>query len=96
MRAWAGQIACVLGPNGTGKSTLLKTIFGFLQPIEGKVIYRGGDITGLAPHRMIARGITYLPQQPSLFPYLSVEINLRLGLWHARVQESTGADRTGI
>jgi branched-chain amino acid transport system ATP-binding protein len=88
VRAWAGRIACVLGPNGTGKSTLLKTIFGFLRPIEGQVVYRGGDITGLAPHRMIARGITYLPQQPSLFPYLSVEINLRLGLWHARARDA--------
>jgi branched-chain amino acid transport system ATP-binding protein len=88
VRAWAGRIACVLGPNGTGKSTLLKTIFGFLRPIEGQVVYRGGDITGLAPHRMISRGITYLPQQPSLFPYLSVEINLRLGLWHARARDA--------
>jgi branched-chain amino acid transport system ATP-binding protein len=86
VRAWAGRIACVIGPNGTGKSTLLKAIFGFLRPLEGKVVYRDDDITGLAPHRMIARGITYLPQHPSLFPYLSVEINLRLGLWHARAR----------
>jgi branched-chain amino acid transport system ATP-binding protein len=83
VRAWAGRIACVLGPNGTGKSTLLKTIFGFLRPVEGKVVYRDDDITGLAPHQMIRRGITYLPQHPSLFAYLSVEVNLRLGLWHA-------------
>jgi branched-chain amino acid transport system ATP-binding protein len=88
VRAWAGRIACVLGPNGTGKSTLLKTIFGFLRPVEGKVVYRGGDITGLAPHRMLAQGITYLPQHPSLFPYLSVEVNLRLGLWHARARDA--------
>jgi branched-chain amino acid transport system ATP-binding protein len=88
VRAWAGRIACVLGPNGTGKSTLLKTIFGFLRPVEGRVVYRGGDITGLAPHRMLAQGITYLPQHPSLFPYLSVEVNLRLGLWHARARDA--------
>jgi branched-chain amino acid transport system ATP-binding protein len=88
VRAWAGRIACVLGPNGTGKSTLLKTIFGFLRPVEGRVVYRDGDITGLAPHRMLAQGITYLPQHPSLFPYLSVEVNLRLGLWHARPQDA--------
>jgi branched-chain amino acid transport system ATP-binding protein len=88
VRAWAGRIACVLGPNGTGKSTLLKTIFGFLRPVEGRVVYRDGDITGLAPHRMLAQGITYLPQHPSLFPYLSVEVNLGLGLWHARPQDA--------
>jgi branched-chain amino acid transport system ATP-binding protein len=83
VKVWPGRIACVLGPNGTGKSTLLKTIFGFLRPIEGNVDFAGADITGLPPHRMINRGITYLPQQPSLFPYLPVEVNLRLGLWHA-------------
>jgi branched-chain amino acid transport system ATP-binding protein len=83
-KAWAGKIACVLGPNGTGKSTLLKTIFGFLRPVAGQVIFKGEDIAGRPPHRMIDQGIAYLPQQPSLFPHLSVEINLRLGLWHRR------------
>ena len=81
-KAWAGRIACVLGPNGTGKSTLLKTIFGFLRPVAGEVIFNGTDIAGRPPHRMITEGIAYLPQQPSLFPHLSVEVNLRLGLWH--------------
>ena len=52
------------------------------------MLYRDDDITGLAPHHMIGRGITYLPQQPSLFPHLSVEINLRLGLWHARARDA--------
>jgi branched-chain amino acid transport system ATP-binding protein len=88
VRAWPGRIACVLGPNGTGKSTLLKTIFGFLRPLSGSVLYAGADITGTAPYAMMARGITYLPQQPSLFPYLSVEVNLRLGLWHAKVERA--------
>ena len=83
VNAWSGRIACVLGPNGTGKSTLLKTIFGFLRPVEGQVLLEGEDIVGTPPHRMIGKGVTFLPQQPSLFPYLSVEVNLRLGLWHA-------------
>jgi branched-chain amino acid transport system ATP-binding protein len=81
VKAWAGRIACVLGPNGTGKSTLLKTIFGFLRPVEGEVLLDGKDIAGAPPHRMIGKGVTFLPQQPSLFPHLSVEVNLRLGLW---------------
>jgi branched-chain amino acid transport system ATP-binding protein len=84
VKAWTGRIACVLGPNGTGKSTLLKTIFGFLRPVAGRVLFKDADITGAPPHRMINRGIALLPQQPSLFPYLPVEVNLRLGLWHAR------------
>lgn len=83
VKAAAGRIACVLGPNGTGKSTLLKTIFGFLRPVGGQVLFNGADITGTQPYRMLGLGVAFLPQQPSLFPYLSVEVNLRLGLWHA-------------
>jgi branched-chain amino acid transport system ATP-binding protein len=83
VNAWSGRVACVVGPNGTGKSTLLKTIFGFLRPVEGRVLFEGNDLAGTEPHRMIGRGITYLPQQPSLFPYLSVEVNLKLGLRYA-------------
>jgi branched-chain amino acid transport system ATP-binding protein len=85
VQARAGRIACVLGPNGTGKSTLLKTIFGFLRPAEGDVLFRGESLVGVAPHAMIRKGITFLPQLASLFPYLSVEVNLRLGMWHSPV-----------
>ncbi|RMF87080.1 MAG: ABC transporter ATP-binding protein [Nitrospinota bacterium] len=84
VQAWPGRITCVLGPNGTGKSTLLKTLFGFLRPVQGRVIYQGEDITGLPPYEMPNRGIAYLPQRPSIFPFLSVEVNLRLGAWHER------------
>lgn len=83
VKATAGRVTCVLGPNGTGKSTLLKTIFGFLHPVGGQVLLKGTDITGTPPFRMLRLGVAFLPQQPSLFPYLSVEVNLRLGLWHA-------------
>ena len=93
VEARAGHIACVLGPNGTGKSTLLKTIFGFLKPSSGRIVFKGENITGLPPHRMIGRGITFLPQQLSLFPYLSVEVNLRLGLWHERGGARAWRDR---
>lgn len=83
VKAPAGRVTCVLGPNGTGKSTLLKTIFGFLHPVSGQVLFQGADITGRPPYRMLRLGVAFLPQQPSLFPYLSVEVNLRLGLRHA-------------
>jgi branched-chain amino acid transport system ATP-binding protein len=85
VRVWPGKISCVIGPNGTGKSTLLKTISGFLTPIEGRVVYGEQEITGVAPFDMLALGIAYLPQQPSIFPFLSVEVNLRLGLWRQRL-----------
>lgn len=88
VQAWRGRVACVVGPNGTGKSTLLKTLFGFLRPDSGRVVFEGEDITGKPPYRAIHRGIVYLPQKPSLFPFLSVESNLKLGAWHARLAKA--------
>jgi branched-chain amino acid transport system ATP-binding protein len=76
-----GQVRCVLGPNGTGKSTLLKVLFGFLPPWEGEIHLEGRAAKGLPPHEMGAHGVAYLPQRPSIFPYLSVDVNLRLGAW---------------
>ena len=79
-----GEIHAVLGPNGTGKSTLLKVIFGFLKPVSGEIIAAGRSLNGVSPHRMGEHGIIYLPQRPSVFPFLSVEVNLRLGTWTFR------------
>jgi branched-chain amino acid transport system ATP-binding protein len=87
-KAWAGHISCVVGPNGTGKSTLLKALFGFLKPSSGRIALGGEDITGQPPFKMLGAGLAYLPQRPSLFPYLTVESNLKLGLWHARPKKS--------
>ena len=83
VKAFGGRIACVVGPNGTGKSTLLKTVFGLLKPVSGEVLFRERNLIGLPAYRMIGEGITFLPQQPSVFPYLTVDVNLRLGLWHS-------------
>ena len=76
----AGRITGLIGLNGCGKSTLMKTICGFLRPGAGTIHYDGADITGIAPHTLIDRGIWYIPQESSLFPYMSVEDNLRLPL----------------
>jgi branched-chain amino acid transport system ATP-binding protein len=76
----AGRITGLIGLNGAGKSTLMKTICGFLRPKAGSIGYDGVDITGIAPHTLIDRGIWYIPQESSLFPYMSVEDNLRLPL----------------
>jgi branched-chain amino acid transport system ATP-binding protein len=87
-RVWPGRISCVVGPNGTGKSTLLKALFGFLRPRQGKVTLKGRDVTGTEPFRMLGAGVAYLPQRPSLFPHLTVESNLKLGVWHARLPKA--------
>jgi len=76
----AGAITGLIGLNGAGKSTLMKTICGFLKPKSGQILYAGEDITGLAPHRLTAHGIWYIPQESSLFPFMSVADNLRLPL----------------
>jgi branched-chain amino acid transport system ATP-binding protein len=75
-----GQIRCVLGPNGTGKSTLLKVLFGFLRAREGEIRLDGQPVQ-VAAHEMGRLGVVYLPQRPSIFPHLTVEVNLRLGAW---------------
>jgi branched-chain amino acid transport system ATP-binding protein len=75
-----GEIVAVLGKNGMGKSTLLKTIMGFLAAVEGRVLLDGADVTGAPPHRMARSGIAYAPQEYTIFQDLTVEENLRLGV----------------
>lgn len=75
-----GHISGLIGLNGAGKSTLFKTIYGFLKPKTGAVKLDGHDVSGQPPHQMIDRGVWYIPQESSLFPYLTVEENLRLPL----------------
>ena len=84
LRVDTGQIVSVIGPNGAGKSTLLRTICGFLPPKTGQVRYHEHVLTGLPASRMVDFGISYLPQERTVFPYLSVEKNLRLGAWSFR------------
>ncbi|MGI4939777.1 MAG: ABC transporter ATP-binding protein [Janthinobacterium lividum] len=75
-----GEVLAVLGKNGMGKSTLLKTVMGFLPARGGGVRVAGTLTTGLAPHRMAALGVAYSPQDQAIFHDLSVEENLRLGV----------------
>ncbi|HEX2266064.1 MAG TPA: ABC transporter ATP-binding protein [Solirubrobacterales bacterium] len=74
-----GQIATVVGPNGAGKSTLIKTIFGLVRPRRGRGTLRGEELTGLEPHAITRRGMSYVPQLDNVFPSLSVEENLEIG-----------------
>jgi ABC-type branched-subunit amino acid transport system ATPase component len=80
LRVDAGRITGLIGLNGAGKSTLVKTICGFLAPKAGTVHLRGQDISGVSPHQLIDLGVCCIPQESSLFPYLSVQQNLMLPL----------------
>jgi neutral amino acid transport system ATP-binding protein len=86
-----GEIVTVVGPNGAGKSTLIKAIFGLLRPRRGRVTLRGEELTGLEPHAIARRGMSYVPQLDNVFPSLSVEENLEMGsLERARTRERIG------
>jgi branched-chain amino acid transport system ATP-binding protein len=84
LRAREAQITAVLGPNGVGKSTLLKSIFGFVRPNQGEVRFAGQDIAGTPAHHLVDLGISYIPQHQSVFPHMTVEENLELGAWSFR------------
>ena len=67
LTARAGTITAVLGANGVGKSTLLKTIYGFLRPDRGTITLDGRDLIGTPPYKMVELGVVYIPQQPGIF-----------------------------
>jgi branched-chain amino acid transport system ATP-binding protein len=79
--AQKAKITTVLGANGVGKSTLLKAIYGFLKPNSGEVIIDGQNLIGIPTHQRIGLGISYIPQQPGIFRWMTVEENLELGAW---------------
>ena len=77
-----GQTVIVVGPNGAGKSTLLKTILGLIKPRRGSIIFRDREVAGLAAYRMVALGISLVPEGGRVFPDLSVQDNLRVGSYN--------------
>ena len=76
----AGELVCLMGRNGVGKTTLLKTAMGLLPARRGRVSFDGAEITGWSPDRRARAGIGYVPQGREIFPRLTVEENLRMAL----------------
>jgi len=76
-----GELVAVVGANGAGKSTTMRTIAGLNNPLQGSIRFEGRDISRLRPHQTLALGISYVPEGRRLFPKLSVEENLRLGAY---------------
>lgn len=79
LRVGEAEIVTVIGHNGAGKSTLLKSVFNLIPWRSGEIRLHGRDILGLAPDRILAAGIAYVPQNRSVFPRLTVDENLRMG-----------------
>jgi branched-chain amino acid transport system ATP-binding protein len=78
-----GELVGIIGPNGAGKSTLLKALFGLVKVRSGVALLRGEDITGLKAHTLVRKGVGFVPQNNNVFPSLSIEENLQMGLYQA-------------
>ena len=76
-----GELIGIIGPNGAGKSTLLKAIFGQSKVREGAVFLNGENITGLKADKLVERGVGYVPQNNNVFPSLTIEENLQMGVY---------------
>ena len=79
-----GEIVGIIGPNGAGKSTLLKTLFGLIPVRSGAVTLRGEDITSAPAHVLVTKGVGYVPQNQNVFPSLTIEENLEMGIYLRR------------
>ena len=79
MHVEPGEAVTIFGPNGCGKSTLMKTIFGLLAPKQGSVVFEDSNITGMPTDRLIRLGMSYVPQTGNIFPSLTIEENLEMG-----------------
>ena len=91
----AGEAVALLGRNGMGKTTLMKTLIGFLEPWRGSIEFEGVDLARRAPHEIARLGVGFVPENRRIFPGLSVRENLELGL-SAVADRSTALRRTRL
>lgn len=83
VRVEPGEFVTIIGPNGCGKSTLMKAVFGLLTPKRGEIFFDDANITGMATDRLIRMGMSYVPQTDNIFPSLTIEENLEMGAFAA-------------
>jgi branched-chain amino acid transport system ATP-binding protein len=82
----SGEIVAIIGANGSGKSSLLNTISGMIHPARGSVVFEGREITQLDPFRIVALGISQVPEGRRIFPDMSVYENLKMGSYNRRAR----------
>lgn len=90
-----GEIVTLIGANGAGKSTILKTVSGLLRPKAGSIEFRGKSIVGTAPHKIVAKRLAHCPEGRRLFLQMSVEENLEMGAY-SRGDEPTEAEKQDV
>jgi len=88
----AGEVVTLIGANGAGKSTTLRAIVGLVAPKSGRIVFEGQDITGSAPHRLVARGISMSPEGRGVFANLSVRENLNMGAYLQKNRSQVAGD----
>jgi len=90
-----GEVVVMLGPNGHGKSTLLKSICGLVEKKDGQITYQGRDINGMVTEKIVDLGVIYISENRELFPYMTVLENLKLGAYtkNARAYEKKNLER---
>ena len=86
------SIVTLIGANGTGKSSTLRALSGLIKARAGSVTYDGADITNLAPHKIVARGLCQVPEGRMIFPNLTIDENLRMGAFLRRDAKAIAAD----
>jgi branched-chain amino acid transport system ATP-binding protein len=84
-----GRVVSILGANGAGKTPLMKTVSGVMDPEKGKITFEGEEIQGQEPHKIVDRGIVHVPEGREVFPLMTVDENLSLGAY-------TRNDKAGI
>ena len=92
LRVRRGEIVTVLGSNGAGKSTILKTISGIIDPNRGSISYKGENITALDPSLIVRKGISHVPEGREVFPLLSVHDNLLMGAYTRHDRDAVARD----
>ena len=92
LRVLRGEIVTVLGSNGAGKSTILKTISGIIDPNRGSISYKGENITALDPSLIVRKGISHVPEGREVFPLLSVHDNLLMGAYTRHDRDAVARD----
>ena len=88
----AGELVCLLGANGAGKSSTLRAISGLVRPKGGRIVFDGRTITGLEPAAILTAGIAHCPEGRRVFPYLTVQENLVMGAFVRRDRDGIAAD----
>ncbi len=87
-----GAIVTLIGANGAGKSTTLRTIAGLVKPAEGRIHFQAEDITGLSPDKIVSKGLTLVPEGRHVFPDLTVLENLKIGAYLRNDREAMASD----